>query len=135
MPVFVPNPRTQTNLWLVRHIPCVGLCFLTSNPESSQHRVAEMELLGISTTLPLVICVTCLVFLFVWKKSYGRGKLPPGPTPLPIIGNLMQLNLKNLPASLSKVKGFHSGAGHLQVSGIIFRLFKSSSVFLSFTHH
>ncbi|XP_070415477.1 cytochrome P450 2C23-like isoform X1 [Equus przewalskii] len=62
-----------------------------------------MELLGISTTLPLVICVTCLVFLFVWKKSYGWGRLPPGPNPLPIIGNLMQLNLKNLPASLSKM--------------------------------
>uniref|UniRef100_A0A8C6CD93 Cytochrome P450 2C23-like n=1 Tax=Monodon monoceros TaxID=40151 RepID=A0A8C6CD93_MONMO len=62
-----------------------------------------MALLEI-TTLPLVICVTCLVLLFVWKKSHKGGRLPPGPTPLPIIGNLMQLNLKDVPASLSKVR-------------------------------
>ncbi|XP_054936783.1 cytochrome P450 2C23-like isoform X2 [Physeter macrocephalus] len=55
------------------------------------------------TTFALVICVTCLVFLFVWKKSHKGGRLPPGPTPLPIIGNLMQLNLKDVPASLSKL--------------------------------
>nr|XP_031317453.1 cytochrome P450 2C23 isoform X2 [Camelus dromedarius] len=61
-----------------------------------------MELLEI-ITLALMICVTFLGFLFVWKKSHKRGKLPPGPTPLPIIGNLMQLNLKDIPASLSKL--------------------------------
>ncbi|XP_014413279.1 cytochrome P450 2C23-like isoform X2 [Camelus ferus] len=61
-----------------------------------------MELLEI-ITLALMICVTFLGFLFVWKKSHKRGKLPPGPAPLPIIGNLMQLNLKDIPASLSKL--------------------------------
>ncbi|KAB0348505.1 hypothetical protein FD754_013362 [Muntiacus muntjak] len=62
-----------------------------------------MEQLEI-TTLALVICITCLIFLFMWKKGHkGLGKLPPGPTPLPIIGNLIQLNFKDIPASLSKL--------------------------------
>uniref|UniRef100_A0A8C8ZN15 Cytochrome P450 n=1 Tax=Prolemur simus TaxID=1328070 RepID=A0A8C8ZN15_PROSS len=72
-----------------------------------------MELLEI-ITLALVICGTCLIFLLLWKKSHTAGRLPPGPTPLPIIGNMLQLNPKDIPASLSKVRGFGSGAGHLQ---------------------
>ncbi|XP_037660990.1 cytochrome P450 2C23-like [Choloepus didactylus] len=61
-----------------------------------------MELLEIITPA-LVICVSCLIFLFVWRKSHKGGRLPPGPMPLPIIGNMLQLNLKNIPASLSKL--------------------------------
>uniref|UniRef100_A0A8D1DYU7 Uncharacterized protein n=1 Tax=Sus scrofa TaxID=9823 RepID=A0A8D1DYU7_PIG len=70
-----------------------------------------MELLGI-TTLALMVCVTCLVFLSVWKKNHKRRRLPPGPTPLPIIGNLMQLNLKDIPASLSKVNAMVEAHGN-----------------------
>lgn len=83
---------------------------------SSSLRVAEMALLGI-TTPAFIIFVICLVSLWVWKEGRRRGRLPPGPTPLPIIGNLMQLNLKDLPASLCKVRGFRSGAAHLQERG------------------
>ncbi|CAH6953041.1 Cyp2c23 [Phodopus roborovskii] len=61
-----------------------------------------MELLGI-TTLVLVVSVICLSFLSVWAKTHTGGRLPPGPTPLPIIGNILQLNLKDVPASLSKL--------------------------------
>ncbi|KAM6186614.1 cytochrome P450 2C19-like isoform 1-T1 [Rhynchocyon petersi] len=49
----------------------------------------------------LVLCVSCLVLFSLWKQSYGRGKLPPGPTPLPVIGNALQLNFKNISKSLS----------------------------------
>ncbi|XP_034367275.1 cytochrome P450 2C44 [Arvicanthis niloticus] len=61
-----------------------------------------MELLGL-TTLALVVSVTCLSLLSVWTKMHTVGRLPPGPTPLPIIGNILQLNLKDIPASLSKL--------------------------------
>ncbi|XP_062071320.1 cytochrome P450 2C3-like isoform X2 [Lepus europaeus] len=49
----------------------------------------------------LVICLSCLVFISLWKRSYAKQKLPPGPTPLPIVGNLLQLNTKNISKSMS----------------------------------
>ncbi|XP_036590748.1 cytochrome P450 2C19-like isoform X2 [Trichosurus vulpecula] len=50
--------------------------------------------------LGLLLCMSCLLLILSWKKGYGRGKLPPGPVPLPIIGNILQLDLKNIPESL-----------------------------------
>ncbi|XP_012621955.1 cytochrome P450 2C21-like [Microcebus murinus] len=49
----------------------------------------------------LVICLSCLILFSLWKGSYAKGKLPPGPTPLPIVGNILQLNTKNISKSLS----------------------------------
>ena len=50
----------------------------------------------------LVICVSILIFLFLWNQRHAKGKLPPGPTPLPIIGNILQINIKNVGKSISK---------------------------------
>ncbi|KAM5271806.1 cytochrome P450 2C3-like [Ctenodactylus gundi] len=55
----------------------------------------------------LVICLSCLILLSWWKQSYGKGKLPPGPTPLPIVGNILQMNTKNMSKSLSKLAKVH----------------------------
>uniref|UniRef100_A0A8C6FZS2 Uncharacterized protein n=1 Tax=Moschus moschiferus TaxID=68415 RepID=A0A8C6FZS2_MOSMO len=51
----------------------------------------------------LVICLSFLIFLFLWNQWHAKGKLPPGPTPLPIVGNILQINTKNVSKSLSKL--------------------------------
>uniref|UniRef100_A0A8I5YN29 Uncharacterized protein n=1 Tax=Pongo abelii TaxID=9601 RepID=A0A8I5YN29_PONAB len=51
--------------------------------------------------ITLVICLSCLILLSLWNGSYAKGKLPPGPTPLPIVGNILQLNIKNISKSIS----------------------------------
>ncbi|KAK7805792.1 hypothetical protein U0070_024083 [Myodes glareolus] len=55
-----------------------------------------------------VLILTCLLLLSHWKWSSKRGKLPPGPTPLPIISNIHQINVKNVHQSFtnfSKIYG------------------------------
>ncbi|XP_077800962.1 cytochrome P450 family 2 subfamily C member 76 isoform X3 [Macaca mulatta] len=55
----------------------------------------------------LVICLSCLILLSLWNRSYAKGKLPPGPTPLPIIGNILQLNTKNISKSISMLAKYY----------------------------
>uniref|UniRef100_A0A5S8I0Z2 unspecific monooxygenase n=1 Tax=Oryctolagus cuniculus TaxID=9986 RepID=A0A5S8I0Z2_RABIT len=50
----------------------------------------------------LVLELCCLLLLSLWKQNSGRGKLPPGPTPFPIIGNILQIDAKNISKSLTK---------------------------------
>ncbi|XP_003825436.3 cytochrome P450 2C8 isoform X1 [Pan paniscus] len=53
---------------------------------------------------PFVVLVLCLSFMLLfslWRQSSGRRKLPPGPTPLPIIGNMLQIDVKDICKSFS----------------------------------
>ncbi|XP_068927647.1 cytochrome P450 2C44-like [Petaurus breviceps papuanus] len=61
-----------------------------------------MDPWGLSTT-DLLACVIFLAFLSLWIQRLKRGKLPPGPTPLPFIGNILQLDMKNMTASFSQL--------------------------------
>ncbi|XP_055976818.1 cytochrome P450 2C19-like [Sorex fumeus] len=56
----------------------------------------------------LVLCISCCLLLSFWKQSSQKRHLPPGPTPLPVIGNVLQLDVKDISKSLnnlSKVYG------------------------------
>nr|XP_008115228.1 PREDICTED: cytochrome P450 2C18 isoform X1 [Anolis carolinensis] len=61
-----------------------------------------MEPLGTSTVL-LVICISCLLLSAFWKSQANKRKMPPGPTPLPIIGNALQLKTNHLDLTLCKL--------------------------------
>ncbi|XP_072287211.1 cytochrome P450 2A13-like [Pyxicephalus adspersus] len=54
-------------------------------------------------TLFLVSGVTLLIYLIKWWMNVKKKDLPPGPTPLPLLGNFFQINTTELPQSLVKL--------------------------------
>ncbi|XP_069890695.1 cytochrome P450 2C5-like [Dipodomys merriami] len=50
----------------------------------------------------LVLVLSCLLLFSIWRQNSGRRKLPPGPTPFPIIGNILQVDIKDITKSLTK---------------------------------
>ncbi|XP_067316885.1 cytochrome P450 2B4-like [Anolis sagrei] len=52
--------------------------------------------------LLVFLCIGCILLLS-WKSRSVKALLPPGPSPLPILGNFLQLDQENLLKSLTKV--------------------------------
>ncbi|XP_053577676.1 cytochrome P450 2C8 [Bombina bombina] len=61
-----------------------------------------MDLSGIGT-LFLIFCLTFLIFYIMWIRNKKLQGMPPGPKPLPLLGNILQLDVQELPQSFSKL--------------------------------
>ncbi|XP_008937371.1 PREDICTED: cytochrome P450 2H1-like isoform X3 [Merops nubicus] len=61
-----------------------------------------MELLG-TTTILLLVCISCLLLFTTWRSILQKQKQPPGPITLPIVGNILQVNPRNMPESFKEM--------------------------------
>ncbi|XP_072287197.1 cytochrome P450 2G1-like [Pyxicephalus adspersus] len=59
--------------------------------------------LGIGTTLLLATGVTVLIYLVTWWRRIKHNNFPPGPTHLPLLGNMLQLSTTEMPKALVKI--------------------------------
>ncbi|XP_075179706.1 cytochrome P450 2C8-like [Anomaloglossus baeobatrachus] len=59
--------------------------------------------LNIAATLLLATGVTLLIYLIKWWGRVKQKDLPPGPTPLPGLGNILQISTSEMPESLVKL--------------------------------
>ncbi|XP_067319264.1 cytochrome P450 2C44-like [Anolis sagrei] len=63
-----------------------------------------MEPLGTCTALLLIGIISLLLLSAIWNsKMYRKGTMPPGPTPLPIVGNVLQLKGKHFYQAFSEI--------------------------------
>ncbi|MEJ1288660.1 cytochrome P450 family 2 subfamily g polypeptide 1 [Cricetulus griseus] len=52
----------------------------------------------------MVLFLSCLLISLAWKRTSKRGMLPPGPTPIPFLGNLLQVRIDAIFQSFLKLQ-------------------------------
>ncbi|KAL7378220.1 hypothetical protein ABVT39_010465 [Epinephelus coioides] len=65
------------------------------------------DLFQSSTSVSLLVAIMCLLVLHRFYSSFNsrdNKREPPGPKPLPLLGNLLQVDLKQLDSSLVDVR-------------------------------
>ncbi|KAM9323979.1 cytochrome P450 2A5-like [Gastrophryne carolinensis] len=68
-----------------------------------KHR-SSMELPA-TTALLLIVCVIFFILRITHARRHQRkGRLPPGPKPLPFLGNILQMNGKEISKSLNQLR-------------------------------
>ncbi|XP_036685064.1 cytochrome P450 2E1 isoform X3 [Balaenoptera musculus] len=60
-----------------------------------------MAALGIMVAL--LVWTATLLLISIWTHIYSNRRLPPGPFPLPFVGNIFQLEIKNIPKSFTRL--------------------------------
>ncbi|XP_069799526.1 cytochrome P450 2B4-like [Dendropsophus ebraccatus] len=59
--------------------------------------------MSIAATLLLTTGATLLIYLIKWWNKVKQKNLPPGPTPLPVLGNILNIGTSELPQSFVKL--------------------------------
>lgn len=54
--------------------------------------------------VPLVLLLAGVLALLVYFQTHRPKNFPPGPPPIPLLGNLLELRLENPIADLERVK-------------------------------
>ncbi|CAH2314103.1 cytochrome P450 2H2-like [Pelobates cultripes] len=69
-------------------------------------------------TVLLVSCVTLLIYLITQRDNKKYENLPPGPSPLPLLGNMLQMNPSELPQSLVKLSETYGPVYSINLFGL-----------------
>lgn len=79
-----------------------GPCSLGSLGSSG----TAMGLLSGDGLWPLAIFTVIFILLvdLMHRRQRWTARYPPGPVPLPVLGNLLQVDFKNMPYSMYKVR-------------------------------